>query len=248
MAEEYLTDDEQWEALKRGIAENGLWIVAGVVLGVGLLFGWRYYQGHQNEVALQAAAEFGTMTTAVQLGDRPKSREIAAALIKDFPTSPYADQARLTLARLDVDEGKLPDAIAPLTEVMNNSKDSELKRIARLRLARVLIAEGKPDEAINTLAQDAAGPFASSYHQVRGDAYYAKKDTKGAVTEYKAALDSGDPSNVDTALLELKLADLGTPPMPLTPPTPLAGLPVTPKSATPTAAPAPPSSPNKATP
>lgn len=236
MAEEYLTDDEQWEAIKRGIAENGLWIVAGVVLGVGALFGWRYYQGHQNEVALQAAAQFGTMTTAVQLGDRSKAREIAAALIKDFPTSPYADQAQLTLAGLDVDEGKLPSAVAPLNLVMNNSKDGELKRIARLRLARVLIAQGKPDEAIATLAQDTPGSFTSSYHQVRGDAYYAKKDYKGAVTEYKAALDAGDASNVDTALLELKLADLGTPP------TALAGLPIATK-----AVPAPPS-PNKATP
>ena len=36
MAEEYLTDDEQWEAIKRGIAENGLWVVAGVALGVAL--------------------------------------------------------------------------------------------------------------------------------------------------------------------------------------------------------------------
>jgi predicted negative regulator of RcsB-dependent stress response len=235
MAEEYLTDDEQWEAIKRGIAENGLWIVAGVVLGVGLLFGWRYYQGHQNDVALKAAAEFSAMTTAVQLGDRPKSREIAESLIKDFPSSPYADQAQLTLARLDVDEGKLPSASAPLTEVMNNSKDSELKRIARLRLARVLIAQGKPDEAINALAQDTPGSFASGYHQVRGDAYYAKKDFKDAVSEYKAALAAGDTNNVDTGLLELKLADLGTPPMALAAPAS-------------TAASAPPSSPNKATP
>ena len=216
MAEEYLTDDEQLEAIKRGIAENGVWIVGGVVLGAALLFGWRYYHSHQNEVALRAAAQFGQMTIALESNDRNKARQAADGLIQDYPTSPYADQAQLTLARLFVDDGQLPSAIAPLNRVMNGSKDSELKHIARLRLARVLIAQGKPDEAISTLADDTPGAFAARYHEVRGDAFHAKKDTKSAVTEYTAALASSDASGVDSALLELKIADLGAPATPAT--------------------------------
>jgi predicted negative regulator of RcsB-dependent stress response len=211
MAEDYLTDDEQWEVVKRWIAENGLWIVGGVVVGAALLFGWRYYQGHENDVALQAAARFGEMTSALERDDRNKSRQVAADLIKDFPGSPYADQAQLTLARLFIDDGQLPGAIAPLTQVMSKSKDAELRHIARLRLARVLIDQGKPDEAIKTLAEDTPGSFASRYHEVRGDAFYAKKDTKSAETEYKAALVGGDANSVDAALLELKIGDLGAP-------------------------------------
>jgi len=119
---------------------------------------------------------------------------------------------------------------------MTSSKDNELKHIARLRLARLLIDQGKPDDAISTLAADTPGAFASRYHEVRGDAYAAKQDVKDAVTEYKAALDSSDLGNSDIALLELKLADLGTPP---TPAAPMAALPA------PAAAPT--TSPNKAT-
>jgi predicted negative regulator of RcsB-dependent stress response len=211
MAEDYLTDDEQWEVVKRWIAENGLWIVGGVVVGAALLFGWRYYQGHENDVALKAAAQFGEMTAALERDDRNKSRQVADGLIKDFPGSPYADQAQLTLARMFIDDGQMPGAIAPLTQVMNNSKDAELRHIARLRLARVLIDQGKPDDAIKTLAEDTPGSFAARYHEVRGDAFYAKKDSKGAETEYKAALVGGDASSVDSALLELKIADLGAP-------------------------------------
>jgi predicted negative regulator of RcsB-dependent stress response len=216
MAEEYLTDDEQLEAIKRGIAENGVWIVAGIVIGVALLFGWRHYQSHQNQVAFEAAAQFGAMTASVGLNDKPKARQIADGIIKNYPKSPYADQAQLTLARLSVDDGQLSSAVAPLTQVMNTSKDTELRHIARLRLARVLIDEGKADEAIATLAEDKWGAFSSRAHEIRGDAFYAKKDLKGALTEYQAALNGGDSSNVDTALLELKLADLGAPPMPAT--------------------------------
>jgi predicted negative regulator of RcsB-dependent stress response len=216
MAEDYLTDDEQWEALKRWVVENGLWVVAGIVLGVVALFGYRHVEGSRNDGALRAAAQFGEMTTAVERNDRNRSRQIADGIIKDFPKSPYADQAQLTIARLFVDEGQLPSAIAPLTQVMTNSKDTELRRIARLRLARVLTDQGKPDEAIKTLAEESPGAFAARFHAVRGDAFYAKKDFKSALTEYKAALNSGDASNVDAALLELKIADLGEPSAPAT--------------------------------
>ncbi len=134
---------------------------------------------------------------------------LRTALIKNFPSSPYADQAQLTIARIDVDGGKPADAVAPLTQVMNNSKDAELKQIARLRLARILIDQGKPDDAIKTLAQGTPGSFAGRYHEVRGDALYAKKDIPGAVAEYNQALGSSD-GGADAALLQLKLADLAS--------------------------------------
>jgi len=213
MAEDYLTDDEQLEQVKRVVAENWIWVVGGIALGAALIFGYRYYEDYRNERALRAASQFDEMTAALDRNDPRASRQIADGLIRTFPSSPYADQAQLVLARLNVDEGKLADAIAPLTQVMNNSPDKELRHIARLRLARVLTAEGKPDDAIKMLAEDTWGAFASRAHEVRGDAYYAKKDIAGAVAEYKAALAGGDAGGADAALLQLKIADLGTPPV-----------------------------------
>ena len=187
MAEEYLTDDEQLEHVKRVVAEYGPWTVAAVVLGVAFVFGYRYYQGHLDQRALAAAAQFEGMASAVQRNDQAKARQIADGLIKDFPGSPYADQAQLALAGLYVDQGEDANAVAPLTAVMDQSKDGELKRVARLRLARVMIDQGKPDDALNLLSGD-PGAFAARYHDVRGDAYLAKNDPQKAAEEYKAAL------------------------------------------------------------
>jgi predicted negative regulator of RcsB-dependent stress response len=209
MAEEYLTDDEQLEAVKRAFSEYAPWILGGVVLGVGGWFGIQYYRSHQNALAMQAAEQFTQMTAALQMNDAQKSLQIADGLIKNFPSSPYADQAQLTIARIDVDSGKPAEAVAPLTQVMDNSKDAELKQIARLRLARILIDQGKPDDAIKSLAQGTPGSFAGRYHEVHGDALYAKKDIAGAVAEYNQALGSSD-GGADAALLELKLADLAS--------------------------------------
>jgi predicted negative regulator of RcsB-dependent stress response len=208
MAEEYLTDDEQLEAVKHMFTEYAPWIIGGLVLGIGGWYGVQYYRSHQNERALQAAAQFEQMTVAMQADDHKKSRALADVLVKDFPSSPYADQAQLTIARMNVEDGHSADAVAPLTQVMDNSKDSELKQIARLRLARVLIDQGKPDDAIKLLAAGTPGSFAGRYHEVHGDALYAKKDIAGAIAEYSAALSAGD--GADGALLELKLADLAS--------------------------------------
>ena len=216
MAEEYLTDDEQWEAVKRWVAENGLWVLAGLVLGVVALVGYRYVDNARNDRALRAAVQFDAMTVALEAKDQGRSRQIADDLIKNFPGSPYADQAQLTLARLAVDDGQAATAVAPLPRVMNDSKDAELRHIARLRLARVLIDLGKPDDAIKTLAEDKPGAFAAAYHEVRGDAFGAKKDVKNAASEYQAALSGSDAGSTDSALLELKIADLGAPPPPAT--------------------------------
>jgi predicted negative regulator of RcsB-dependent stress response len=207
MAEEYLTDDEQLEAVKHAFREYAPWILGGIVLGVGGWWGYQHYQSHKNEVALRAADRFTQMTSALQSGDPNKPRQIAEGLVKDFPESPYADQARLTIARMEVEGGKSADAVPPLTQVMDNSKDAELRQIARLRLARVLIDQGKPDDAIKTLAAGTPGSFAASYHEVHGDALYAKKDIAGALGEYNAALAASD-GGAEAAILQLKIADL----------------------------------------
>jgi predicted negative regulator of RcsB-dependent stress response len=209
MAEEYLTDDEQLEAVKRAFTEYAPWILGGVVLGVGGWYGYQHYQSHKNEVAFRAADQFSQMTVALQMNDSKKSLQIADGLIKDFPNSPYADQAQLAIARIDVESGKSADAVAPLTQVMNGSKDAELQQIARLRLARVLIDQGKPDDAVKLLAAGTPASFAGRYHEIRGDALYSKKDIPGAIAEYNAALGVSE-GGADAAMLQLKLADLAS--------------------------------------
>ena len=149
------------------------------------------------------------MGLALRTNDTKKAKSIGEGMVKEYSSLPYADQARLALARIAVDEGHDADAVPPLTEVMNSSKDSELQKIARLRLARVLIDQGKSDDALQLLDVTQAGSFVARYHQVRGDALLAKKDNAGAINEYKLAISGAPDSGVDNSLIEMKLADLG---------------------------------------
>src|SRR5437588_299906 len=94
-------------------------------------------------------------------------------------------------------------AAGVLAAVAENSKDRDLALVARLRLARVQIAQGKTDGALATLNAAQPGAFAAQYHEVRGDAYYAKGDKTAALKEYRSAQTAASDS-----LLTLKIADL----------------------------------------
>ena len=212
--DDYLSEKEQWEWVKTQVRENAPAVLLAIVLAVAAVFGWRWCQGRQDARDLEAGGRYMRMVQSLEHGDSTQTLVLLGELERDYAGSPYTDQARLLAARMYVDEAQLDHAAAALAAVAEHSKDRELAQVARLRLARVQIAQGKPDSALATLgAQAAAGAFAARYHEVRGDAYYAKGDKAAALTEYRSA-QTGGAEGTDTALLQLKIADLdsGTPP------------------------------------
>jgi predicted negative regulator of RcsB-dependent stress response len=127
---------------------------------------------------------------------------------RDYSSSPYLDQAKLVVAKVYVENGELDKAASELQSVVQNSKDKDLALLARTRLARVQIAQKKFDDALATLNVSDTGAFAPIFHEVRGDAYHAKGNNAGALTEYRAARDSDVAGAPDSQLLDLKIADL----------------------------------------
>jgi predicted negative regulator of RcsB-dependent stress response len=228
--EDYLSEKEQWEWVKEKVRENAPAVLVAIVLGAGVIFGWRWWQGHQDTRRLEAAAKYMQMVQSLEHGDRSQALVLLGELERDYPGSPYSDQARLLAARAYVDEAQLDHAASELAAVTEHSRDHELARVARERLARVQIAQGKPDSALATLGTVAdPGAFAARFHEVRGDAYYAKGDKVAALSEYRSAQSAGAEGG-DTALLQLKIADLesGAPkaaPTAATAPTPATGTP-----------------------
>ena len=206
--DDYLSEKEQWEWLKGWVRSNGLWIVAGILVGVGILLGMRWWDARKDRIALEAGAKYQQILEAMDKGDKTRAQTITSELERDYPSSPYVDQANLIMVRNAVDAGELDKAAATLKSIMEKTKDQQLAFVARLRLARVQISQGKPDEAIATLNAVDPGAFKPRYSEARGDALYAKGDKAGALKEYQSAREGLATQSVDATALDLKLSDL----------------------------------------
>lgn len=206
--DDFLTERDQWDALKTWLKQNGAWIVAGVLIGVLVLYGWRWWQERVTTRAQAAATRYSDVLDALARNDRARADQLVAALGKDYRETPYVDQAELLLARADVESGSLDAAVKRFQAVAENSDDRELRSVARLRLARVQLMQKKPDEALATLTQGEAGAFEAAVEEVKGDALLAKGDKAGALAAYRRAAEATEPELVDQGLLQLKINDL----------------------------------------
>lgn len=209
-----LEEGEQWEAVKAWLRQNGLAIIAGALIGVIALLGWRWWQNRQETQGLAANAAYQHLLETFDTGDMDASFKQLDGLLKDYGDSAYAAPAQLVAARVRVARNELDKAAELLRKVRESAKDPQLKLIAQLRLARVQLAQNKADEALATLGSADVGSFQSAYDEVRGDALLAKGDREGALKKYQAARDgrlAGSQAGLaDGAgdLLDLKINDL----------------------------------------
>lgn len=206
-----LSEEEQWELVKRWLRENGPSIVVGVVVALLAFAGWRWWQarGEQNEVAAVAAYEM-----ILQTFDAGKTDEALAQielLRKEHPKSGYVDSADLAAARVFVAKNTLDQAVERLERVTRSANDEQLRPIARLRLARVQAAQGKHELALTTLGTADMGAHQAAYVETRGDILLSKGDRAGALAEYEKARKLQPEDSTGTgvaALLDLKIDDL----------------------------------------
>ena len=212
---EHHEEMEQVEALKRWWQENRWFVIAGVVIGVGAVGGWRGWEWWTARQAETASALYAELATAVTARDAPSYDAKLATLVADYARTPYAANAALLVAKAAVDAGDLAKAQVQLGWVAANARDAELKLLASVRLARVQLAAGDHAAALATLdAVGAAGAFEGQAQEVRGDVLRVLGRIEEARKAYQAALDASGERLADKNLIELKLADLGAAPTP----------------------------------
>jgi len=201
-------DDEQLEALKKWWAENGTSVIAGIVLGVGGLVGWKGWTSYQTNKAEMASTHYNAMTTAVM--DKPSENllENVTSLQEDYSSTPYAALASLELAKRNAESSDLDVVAQQLRWAMEHGSQESIKHVARIRLARVLSAQNKNDEALEILSVPLPPAYTSLVEEVRGDAYRAKGEVDKARNAYNRAILS---ANGNTDYLRMKRDDLGEP-------------------------------------
>lgn len=203
--DEYLSDKEQAERLKKWWLENYRSILAGIIIALLVIGGWRYWQHRVQTRSAAASAMYDSMSDALTAGNGPGALQYGNSLMSNYSDTPYAAQAALAIARFDIETSKPDDSIKMLDWVIQHSKDPNLVLLTKLRMARVKLAVGDAQAALDVLDVKDAGGFAALYSDVRGDAYIKLGDTEQARKAYSEALAKWSDQMGDKSLIQMKL-------------------------------------------
>ena len=204
---EYETEDQQVEAVKKWFKENWSSMVIGLGTGVMALGGWNYYVADKNNHALAASDMYMQVAQYVIInGVDEKVADLNTQMVNDFSDTPYAAMVSLIIGKKEYENGNLEQAVTQLEWVYQHAISAEMKEVAALRISRILLEQKKYDAALAYLNGSHDVAFEAVYEELKGDVYVAKGQISQARIAYDKAIKlKGNASK----WLELKRRDLG---------------------------------------
>jgi len=199
--EQFATEEQQVEAIKRFWKEHGTAIIVGAALGLGGLFGWRQYSDMQIESKEAASVAY---QSAVETFAEEGSSASLKSFIEENKDTGYASIANLLAAKKAADSGDLDTAASHFNEVITFAENEQMKELASLRLARVQIEMNQLDAALSTLGNVSNDAFSAEVSELEGDVYQQQDKFDDARLAYSSALEK----NANNPLLQMKLDNL----------------------------------------
>ncbi|MDP6374299.1 MAG: tetratricopeptide repeat protein [Pseudomonadales bacterium] len=197
-----LNEEEQIEQLKKWWDENGTSLLVGLVLAVGAVVGWRWYDASQARAVEEASQLYDSFVNAegearISLGTQIDER---------IPATSYQVLSLFYRAREAHDAGDVEATEALLREALAAAPDATLADLARLRLARVVQQLERSDEALTTLFEIRSSGFRTHALELKGDIHMARKERTLAHEAYREAVEAL-AENENRPVLEMKMHD-----------------------------------------
>ena len=205
---DFETEEQQVEALKKWWKENARTIIAGAIIGISVISGWRYYVDYQKKHEEYASVLYENILQASTKADTLNQQQVDVnKLLAEYSDTPYASLSALILARSQFISGDMINAQQNLDWVMKNSKQTELQHLARIRMMRLLSTTKQYEAALKLADIDYPESFSAIYEELKGDLYVLMKKFNEARLAYdKAILASAQQVS---KWLQLKRDDLG---------------------------------------
>ncbi len=200
-----IEEEQEINQLKEWWKENGRTIIVAFILGVGGMFGWRYWQAHQAEQIAQASAQYDALINSVQQDEQAKKANIEQFVQANSKTA-YAVFALLDEAKKATEKQDFSAAEANLNQALTQSQDEVLTSIVALRLSAVQFQLGQLDNALTTLNQVKGESFNARKAILTGDIQIAKGDKVAAKNSFEQAQQSG--SQLEQQMAKMKLNNL----------------------------------------
>ncbi|WP_407552621.1 YfgM family protein [Vibrio parahaemolyticus] len=199
----YDTEEQQVEAIKDWWKENGKAVIIGAVVGLGGLFGWRYYQDTVIQASETASQSYTTAMNTLQEKGVDAQSDVQA-FIESNEVKEYSVLAALQLAKAQVEAKDFTAALEQLKWAQSNTKDAALSPLISYRIARIETEMGNFDAANTELGKVTETAWAGRIAELRGDIALRQGDKDAAYAAYTEAQQAADASPT----LQMKLDDL----------------------------------------
>ena len=200
-----IEEEQEINQLKDWWKENGKTIIVAFILGVGGMFGWRYWQAHQAEQIAQASAQYDALIYSAQQDKQAKKANIEQ-FVKANSKTAYAVFALLDEAKKATEKQDFAAAEVNLNQALTQSQDEVLTSIVALRLSAVQFQLGQLDNALTTLNQVKGESFNARKAILTGDIQIVKGDKVAAKNSFEQAQQSG--SQLEQQMAKMKLNNL----------------------------------------
>ena len=200
-----IEEEQEINQLKDWWKENGKTIIVAFILGVGGMFGWRYWQSHQAEQIAQASAQYDALIYSAQQDEQAKKANIEQFVQANSKTA-YAVFALLDEAKKATEKQDFAAAELNLNQALTQSQDEVLTSIVALRLSAVQFQLGQLDNALTTLNQVKGESFNARKAILTGDIQVVKGDKVAAKNSFEQAQQSG--SQLEQQMAKMKLNNL----------------------------------------
>ncbi|MCK5720486.1 MAG: tetratricopeptide repeat protein [Thiomargarita sp.] len=208
----YETEEEQVEAMKKWLKENGIQIVLGIILGIGIIVGWRWWQTYTIQESEYASSLYEKVLFSIETNNIDNAKSITKKLLSDHSSSPYAILSVLNLARQDVETGNIESSHARLQWIIEQNSDLKmLTHIASLRKAQLFLSQEKLADAKQIVDKGMKNSkFEKMYLELQADIAVAQDDASLARVAYTKALENEDIAPQHKKWIQMKLDNLGS--------------------------------------
>lgn len=193
------TDEEVVEMIREWLAQYGLTLAAAILIALGAIFGWNYYQESKRAAAEKLSDDLIALQDELVNDKLSEAETRYQEMKKQDKSMRYAALAAMTLAKVYAEKGD-----AKAAEYLSDARlstDDMLRDVATLRLARWQMTQNRVDDAaalLNTIKNESLN---NSLYELQGDIARAKGDFTTAREHYSKV-------TLPTQLLRLKMANL----------------------------------------
>lgn len=204
----YTTEQEHIEAIKNWWQENGRAVIVGVIIGLGLLFGWQAWDQNRKSKAAEASDLYATLMKDIEGGRYSQAIESAQQITGKLKDTVYAQFAALAAAKANVLQEKTEEAKGNLRWVIDHAKIEDIRYLAQLRLAELYIVDNELDQAAALLTRNYPEAYRLTLNELQGDLSVAKGDIDSARKSYDEVLNDAELPSQKRQFVQLKRDEL----------------------------------------